>query len=165
MHTSAADTVSPRLFAFEWGHPYTRPTPWAEASPVRFELIDRVLERQPDRLVAIKTVTTAEEYLADHFPGFAVLPGVMMLEALVQAGRQLVAKAAGLDDAAEPLVLSRVRNLRYGNMVRPGQTLRVEVSLRSQADGVYELAGVGDVDGQKAVNGRFTLVPAGALAR
>src|SRR4051812_18814442 len=56
---------------------------------MRFELIDRVLERGPGRLVAMKNVTSAEEYLGDHFPGFPVLPGVMMLEALVQAGRLL----------------------------------------------------------------------------
>ncbi len=124
---------------------------------MRFELIDRVLDRQADSLTGIKTVTAAEEYLADHFPGFPVLPGVMMLEALVQAARGLV---TGRPDAPDrPLVLAEVRNVRYGNMVRPGQALKVQVTLRKHDDGGYDFQGVGTVDGQVAVQGRFRLQP------
>ena len=120
---------------------------------MRFELIDQVVEQVPDRLVAIKNVTAAEEYLADHFPGFAVLPGVMMLEALVQAGRRLLA------NRTEPLVLAQVKNLRYGNMVRPGQCLWIEVFLRGEQGNQFDLTGVGKVHDQVAVQGRFTLTP------
>jgi 3-hydroxyacyl-[acyl-carrier-protein] dehydratase len=52
---------------------------------MKFLLIDQVLDRTPTSIVAIKNVTAAEEYLGDHFPGFPVLPGVFMLEALTQA--------------------------------------------------------------------------------
>jgi len=124
---------------------------------LRFELIDRVLERSADRLVAIKTVTSAEEYLGDHFPGFPVLPGVMMLEALVQAGRAFADGHAARPQAN--LVLTEVRNVKYANMVRPGQTLRVEVTLRGQADGAFDFVGEGKVDDQLAVQGRFRLSP------
>lgn len=126
---------------------------------MRFELIDRVIEQGDDALTAVKCVTTAEEYLADHFPGFAVLPGVMMLEALVQAGRRLL---QGRVDG--PLILAEARNVRYGNMVRPGQSLTVQVRLRNQQqDGRgWELEGTGRVDDQVAVQGRFRLVPLGA---
>jgi 3-hydroxyacyl-[acyl-carrier-protein] dehydratase len=117
---------------------------------LRFELIDRVLEQSPDRLVAVKNVTSAEEYLADHFPSFPVLPGVMMLETLVQAARLLL-------DQPEPLVLAQVRNVRYGNMVRPGQSLEVEVTCRQRDDRGWEMNGVGKVDGQVAVQGRFRM--------
>ncbi len=123
---------------------------------MRFELIDRELERRPDEVVALKTVTLAEEYLADHFPGFAVLPGVMMLETLVQAARRLM-------DDRDRWVLAEVRNVRYGQMVRPGQSLRVRVSVRKRhEDGIdrrVEFEGVGEVDGQAAVQGRFSLTP------
>ena len=55
---------------------------------MRFLLIDRILDLEPGRnLVAVKNLSMAEEYLADHFPGFPVMPGVLMLEALTQAGR------------------------------------------------------------------------------
>lgn len=122
---------------------------------MRFQLIDREIERSAERIVALKTVTLAEEYLADHFPGFAVLPGVLMLEAMVQAARRL----AGED---RHWILAEARNVRYGQMVRPGQSLRVSVDVRRRADdaaGGVEFQGVGEVDGQTAVQGRFTLRP------
>ncbi len=130
---------------------------------MKFELIDRVIEQGSDRIVALKNVSSAEEYLADHFPSFPVLPGVMMLETLVQAARLMLAthaKAAG----NQPLVLAEVRNIRYGNMVRPGQSLRVEVTLRGESRGdtgipAWDLNGVGKVDDQVAVQGRFFLTP------
>lgn len=125
---------------------------------MRFELIDRVLERRPNGLSAIKTVTLAEEYLADHFPSFPVLPGVLMLEVLVQAARTLIAE--GIGDApppAGPLVVREVRNVRYGSFVSPGQTLTVEVTLRKQDDAGYEFQGIGHVEEQVAVQGRFRL--------
>ncbi len=151
---------------------------------MRFELIDQVLERHDDKLVTVKNVTSAEEYLADHFPGFSVLPGVMMLEALVQTARLLLAESASdapywpsdwdgegtapsqeqPDGCAgrEPLVLTEVRNVRYGQMVRPGQSLRLEVTLRGQDGDGWEIAGVGTVDGQVAVQGRFRVAPLSA---
>lgn len=122
---------------------------------MRFELIDRVTEHTDDRLTAVKNVTAAEEYLGDHFPGFPVLPGVMMLEALVQAARKLVEARCG----GEPLVISDVRNVKYGNMVRPGQALRVEVTLRGADKDGYDFQGTGSVEDSVAVQGRFRLVP------
>jgi 3-hydroxyacyl-[acyl-carrier-protein] dehydratase len=128
---------------------------------MRFELVDRVVEQGADRLTAVKNVTAAEEYLADHFPGFPVLPGVMMLETLVQAARRL---AASLPDGTNaPLVVGDVRNVKYGNMVRPGQTLRVTVSLQGRDPSGLDFQGVGTVDEQVAVHGRFRLVPLDTL--
>ena len=137
---------------------------------MRFKLIDQVVEREPDRLVAVKNVSLAEEYLADHFPEFPVLPGVMMLEALVQAARELIGSTTdGQPSEAQieagPFVLAQVRNIRYGNMVRPGQCLQVEVVLRRQIDGEWEFDGVGRVDEQVAVQGRFRLAPLARFAR
>lgn len=124
---------------------------------VKFDLIDRVTARDDVSLSAIKSVTIAEEYLGDHFPGFPILPGVMMLETLVQAGRHF---AAGQDDSpSRPLVVSQVRNVRYGAMVRPGESLNVTVTLRKREGHVYDFQGVGKVGDQIAVQGRFSLEP------
>ncbi|MCC6681175.1 MAG: beta-hydroxyacyl-ACP dehydratase [Phycisphaeraceae bacterium] len=127
---------------------------------MRFSLVDRVLERSEQKLTAIKAVTAAEEYLGDHFPSFPVLPGVLMLEAMVQAGRLFVSGGDPqiADDPRKiPLVIKEVRNVRYGNMVRPGQTLTVEVTLRQQDETSWQFEGKGTVEGQIAVQGRFTL--------
>ena len=54
---------------------------------MRFTLLDRIIDFEPgDRITAVKSLAMAEEYLADHFPNFPVMPGVLMLEAMTQAG-------------------------------------------------------------------------------
>jgi 3-hydroxyacyl-[acyl-carrier-protein] dehydratase len=126
---------------------------------MQFYLIDNVLEQDEQRIVALKNVTVGEEYLKDHFPEFPVLPGVMMLETLVQAGRKLMRVIDGPPTAGH-LVVREVRNLRYAAMVRPGQSLRVEVTIRQRRDdGAVDFQGVGTVEGQVAVQGRFRLAP------
>ena len=125
---------------------------------MHFQLIDQVLEQDDQRIVAVKAVTSAEEYLRDHFPGFPVLPGVMMLETLVQAARTLIRRVDGPPTDGH-LVVSEVRNLRYAAMVRPGQHLQVEVLLRKRTDEGLEFQGTGTVDQQVAVQGRFRLAP------
>ncbi len=123
---------------------------------MRFELIDRVIEQDATRIHAVKNVSSAEEYLADHFPGFPILPGVMMLEVLVQAARKL---AAGRDDRPRmPLVVAEARNVKYAAMVKPGQALAVEVTLAGrEGDGRWKFAGKGTVEGKTAVQAKFVL--------
>lgn len=97
---------------------------------MKFELIDRVLECDDTRAVAVKAVSRAEEYLGDHFPSFPVLPGVFMLEALVQTARAwCVANADAAQAAASRLVLGEVRALKYGTFVSPGDVMRIETTL------------------------------------
>jgi 3-hydroxyacyl-[acyl-carrier-protein] dehydratase len=93
---------------------------------VKFILVDQLLSHEPGkRLVMSKNVTMAEEYLADHFPGFPVLPGVMMLEAAVQTAAWLV--RLHFDFAHSLVVLKEARGVRYGTFVSPGQTLVMAV--------------------------------------
>jgi 3-hydroxyacyl-[acyl-carrier-protein] dehydratase len=136
---------------------------------MHFDLVDRVLELTPDRIVTLKQVSAAEEYLQDHFPTFPVLPGVLMLEALVQAGRRLIESTDQSALHGPPLVLRRVRALKYGHFVKPGSSLRVEVTLGKRLpDGAFDLRGEGVVldpaaapgsPAPTAVSGRFELRP------
>lgn len=126
---------------------------------MKFILIDQLLECGPDRAVAVKNVTVGEEYLADHFPSFPVLPGVFMLEAMVQAARAVLAER-GL----ARMMLGEVRALRFGNFVRPGESLRVEVDLVKTGDDLFAFKGTGlcvhagtPVELDTAVSGRFTM--------
>lgn len=130
---------------------------------MKFCLIDSVLEHSDDRVVAIKQVSLAEEYLGDHFPGFPVLPGVMMVEAMVQAARQML--QARTD---KRLVLGEVKAIKFGSMVRPGERLVVEVTLAKESpEDCYHCKAVGRVQRASetseetvtAVGGRFTMRP------
>ncbi len=126
---------------------------------MHFDLVDSVISRSEDRIVTRKQVSLAEEYLQDHFPGFPVLPGVLMLEAMVQAARKL------LDQPR--LVVADVKALRYGSLVRPGEALVVEVQcLERRGDGWVTCKGSGKVQRpgdaepqETAVAGKFTLRP------
>ena len=129
--------------------------------PMKFDLVDQVLEQGEKRIVTLKQVTLAEEYLADHFPGFPILPGVLMLEAMVQAASTLLAPEG------HRLVLGAVKAVKYGAMVRPGDSLRVEVTASAtKEDGTTPCKGTGTVlrrDSEQietAVAGRFTMRPA-----
>ncbi|HEX5445871.1 MAG TPA: 3-hydroxyacyl-ACP dehydratase FabZ family protein, partial [Pirellulales bacterium] len=95
---------------------------------MRFTLIDRIVDLQPGaKIRAVKNLSLAEEYLADHFPGFPVLPGVLMLEAMTQAAAWLVRVS---DDFAHSMVvLKEARNVKYNQFVEPGQTLSVTAEL------------------------------------
>ena len=140
---------------------------------MHFTLVDSVLERSENRLVAIKLVSSAEEYLQDHFPTFPVLPGVMMLEAMVQAARELVQPHGQTKAGERPMVLGAVRALKYGQFVKPGCTLRVEIELLKRLeDGSVDFRGKGlcidpasdsDTAPPTAVSGRLTLRPARLL--
>ncbi len=135
---------------------------------MHFSLVDRVLEWGPDRIVTLKQVTRSEEYLLDHFTTYPVLPGVFMLESMVQAAR-LLAERDG-DPTVPPLVLGKVRALKYGTFVRPGYAIRVEIDRTvTAASGEIDFKGVvrlldpaalPGADTPTACTGRFSLRPA-----
>ena len=122
---------------------------------MKFYLIDKVREITPQRIVASKSVSLAEEYLADHFPSFPVLPGVMMLEALTQAAAWLLHVNSNF--AKSMAVMKDARNLRYGNFVAPGNTLHLDVELfKTMPTGaIFKATGI--VDNNQALTGRIEL--------
>lgn len=133
---------------------------------MHFALLDRVLDADDQRIVTLKAVSASEEYLQDHFPTFPVLPGVFMLESMVQAARELLRRR---DPALARHVLGSVRALKYGSLVRPGDALRVEASfLKPGDDGAHEFKAVAlvvrpdqspDDPAPVAASGRFSLRP------
>ena len=123
---------------------------------MRFHLIDRILDVQPGRsLKAVKNLTLGEEYLADHFPGFPVMPGVLMLQTLVEAGAWLLRLSE--DFRHSIIVLREVKNIKYGTFMEPGRQLSLTVELAERSDGLAIFKGKGESEGQSTVSARVVL--------
>ena len=118
--------------------------------------MDRIVELVPgERIVTDKTVSLAEEYLADHFPTFPVLPGVLMLEAMAQSAAWLV--RATQDFHPSLILLNEARNVTYTSFVRPGQTLRMDIHCRRMEEGSSDYQGRGTCEQTAVVKARFSL--------
>jgi len=113
-------------------------------------LVDRVVEMEAGkRVVAIKNVTFNEPFFGGHFPGQPVMPGVLMIEGMAQAGGLLLLHA--LPDRAEKLVyFTSIDECRFRRPVVPGDQLRYEVEVLRYRPSYCKLRGVATVDGQVA---------------
>lgn len=123
---------------------------------MRFHFVDRILELEPGvRITTVKALTLGEEYLADHFPRFPVMPGVLMLQAMTDAGAWL---ARATDEFSRCVVLLKeARNVRYADFVAPGQTLTIVAEVLKRDDCEMSLKARGTVGDRLAVSGRLTL--------
>ncbi len=123
---------------------------------MRFNLVDQILEVQPGQsLRACKNLTLGEEYLADHFPTFPVMPGVLMLHSLVEAGAWLLRVTE--DFAHSVIVLREARNVKYGTFMEPGRRMLMTVELVEQDPVLAVFKGRGEMDGQTTVSARLSL--------
>ncbi len=123
---------------------------------MRFHLVDRILEVQPGQsLRAAKNLTLGEEYLADHFPTFPVMPGVLMLQTLVEAGSWLWRITD--DFQYSMIVLRETKNVKYGHFMEPGRRMLVVAELTEVNGSMAEFKGRGEVEGQQTVSARFRL--------
>src|SRR5205809_3871315 len=117
---------------------------------MRYQLVDRLIDLEPGRQIRmVKALTLGEEYLADHFPSFPVMPGVLMLETLVEAGAWLLRLSD--DFRHSVIVLREVRNVKYGTFMEPGRQMAIRVELVEQSDAAATFKGRGEVDGQSTV--------------
>jgi 3-hydroxyacyl-[acyl-carrier-protein] dehydratase len=100
-------------------------------------MVDKILEVEPGRrLVACKTFPEQEELFQDHFPGFPVVPGVLVTETMVQSGGWLILCSIGFTKWP---FLCMLEKAKFRKFARPGQELRVEATLCSQRDTDFEV--------------------------
>jgi 3-hydroxyacyl-[acyl-carrier-protein] dehydratase len=105
-----------------------------------FRFVDRISEVvKNEGLTAFYTLTGHEEFLLDHFEGFPVMPGVLMLEALTQASSSLLAYSS---DFEKPLYrLESVSDVKFGQFVKPGSQLKLTVRLLGEQNGSSRMEG------------------------
>jgi 3-hydroxyacyl-[acyl-carrier-protein] dehydratase len=116
-----------------------------------FLLVDRVLQLEPGkRIVAIKNVTVNEEYFLGHFPGHPVVPGVLLLEALAQAGGILLLHDMP-DRHQKLLYFTGVERARFRRPVVPGDQVRLEIDILNLRAAFCRLQAKGFVDDKLAV--------------
>lgn len=124
---------------------------------MRFNLVDQILSVEPGKTIrAAKNLTLGEEYLADHFPTFPVMPGVLMLQTLVETGAWLLRISD--EFRYSMIVLREARNVKYGTFMEPGRRMVVTAELTEQDGPLAVLKGKGEVEGGgQTVSARITL--------
>ena len=123
---------------------------------MRFILIDKIVSIEAGKEIkAIKNLSLAEEYLADHFPTFPVLPGVLLLEGMIESASWLVRQ--GENFAHSMILLEQARNVKYKSFLAPGARIEYTVEAKTIEDNVSSFAGFGVSQGERIVEARFGL--------
>jgi beta-hydroxyacyl-ACP dehydratase FabZ len=119
-----------------------------------FLLVDRVLELSDDKVVALKNVTVNEPYFQGHFPGVPVMPGVLQIEAMAQAGGILASRAVSFDPTTHVMLFMAIDAVKFRKAVVPGDQLRIEV-VPLRKGKIFKMKGEISVDGQVVSSAEF----------
>lgn len=120
-----------------------------EILPHRYPMlmVDRILEITTDSIVGLKNVTANEPQFTGHFPGFPVMPGVLIIEAMAQTAGVLVAKLAP-HTRGKLMFLASVEDAKFRRPVVPGDQLRIEMKMVRLKTTIAKMQGVATVDGR-----------------
>ena len=123
---------------------------------MRFILIDKIVSLQTGKEIkALKGVSLAEEYLADHFPVFPVLPGVLLLQGLIESASWLIRETENF--AHSMILLEEARNVRYKSFLSPGSQIEYTVQAKAIEENLSSFSGLGISAGEQIVEAKFTL--------
>lgn len=119
-----------------------------------FLWLDEVIHLDQTRITASKTVGADLDLFQGHYPGFPVFPGVLQCEAAMQAGAVLIATQVAMPEGHVP-VATRLNNVQFRRMVRPGETMQIDVELTETLANAFFLKGKVSVDGQVSLRLEF----------
>lgn len=122
---------------------------------MRFLLVDRILEvERGQRAVGLKNVTMSEDFLSYHFPDRPIMPGVLIVEALVQLADWVVREATAFEQLGHAVAFNR---LKFRRVIRPGDQLRLEVDFQSLDDEKATVKGKARCDETLVASANFEL--------
>lgn len=121
-----------------------------------FLLVDRAEDYRAHRsIVGVKCVTVNEPYFVGHFPGAPVMPGVLIVEAMAQSGAVLMSKSLDADVTGRTIMFMSLDNCRFRSPVRPGDVLRMPVTVLRHRGDVFKFRGEASVDGRLAAEAEW----------
>jgi 3-hydroxyacyl-[acyl-carrier-protein] dehydratase len=120
-----------------------------------FLFVDEIVERTDDRIICRKTFQLDDWFYTGHYPGSPITPGVLLCEAAMQAGAILLSELEPARDGAAPVV-GRMNDVRFKRMVKPGETIEMEVSIKSHIAKAWIMAAKVTCGGQLALRFEFT---------
>jgi beta-hydroxyacyl-ACP dehydratase FabZ len=109
-------------------------------------MVDRIVEISDDAVVGVKNVTVNEPYFNGHFPGFPVMPGVLIIEAMAQVGGILISRV-NANARGKIMFLASVDEAKFRKPVIPGDQLRIEMTILKMKSTVAKLKGTATVEG------------------
>ena len=123
-------------------------------------LVDEIVSQEDDSIVCRKSFRAEEYFFQGHYPDQPIVPGVILCEATVQSGAILL--SSKMKEQAGVPVLTRMSDVKFKNMVRPGDTIEMSVKIDDIVSSAFYLTGVARVDGKVAARLSFTCTVAEA---
>jgi 3-hydroxyacyl-[acyl-carrier-protein] dehydratase len=124
-----------------------------------FLLVDEIVDWTDNHIVCTKTFTGREDFFAGHYPGYPLVPGVLLCEAAMQVGAILLSRHLSGAEGKVP-VATRINDVRFKRMVRPGETIQMDVELTERLADAFFLKAKVTVDGKVAVRFEFACTAA-----
>jgi 3-hydroxyacyl-[acyl-carrier-protein] dehydratase len=119
-----------------------------------FLLVDEIVEQSGDRIHCRKTFAASDWFFSGHYPDFPLVPGVLLCEAAMQAGATLLSQSNGGSHDKMPVV-TRINDVRFKRIVRPGETIDIEVHLREKLSDAFYFDAKVTCEGKVAVRFDF----------
>ncbi len=119
-----------------------------------FLFVDAVQELSENRIKTTKNILPEESFFEGHYPGNPIMPGVLICESILQSGAILISKKILCSDNSIPVV-TRIQDVKFRKLVKPGDVLETEVEIIETINGVYFLKGKTIVAGKTVVSAKF----------
>ena len=122
-----------------------------------FLFVDEIIEQTDDHIVTRKRIDPEEPFFKGHYPGYPIMPGVLICECVFQAGAILMSKKYPPSTGQVP-VMSRIQNVKFKNPVHPGSVLEIRADYVENIGPAHYMKGKVQVDGKTAVTVEFTVM-------